>query len=137
MISKENKEKARDFVMKAAQLATNRHCNDIVAIDLNGKSPTTEYFLIVTGTSNRQTRAVAEEIIAEGKKAGFMPFGRAGFETGNWVLVDFVDVVVHLFDQEARDYYNLEMLWGDAEKLEIESRVIESPVADEASNSNT
>lgn len=137
MISKENKELAKNFVLKAAQLAADRRCTDIVAMDLNGLSPATEYYLIVTGTSNRQTRSVAEEIIAEGKKCGFMPFGRAGFETGNWILVDFVDVVIHLFDPEARDYYDLEMLWGDAEKLDIERNVIESPSNDETSNSDT
>ena len=121
MSSKKNKEEAKDFVRKAAQLAADRHCTDIVAMDLKGMSPATDYFLIATGTSNRQTRTVAEEIIAEGKKDGFIPFGRAGFETGNWILIDFVDVVVHLFDQDAREYYDLELLWGDAEKIELET----------------
>jgi ribosome-associated protein len=106
--------------MKAARIAADRHCSDIVAMDLKGMSPATDYFLIATGTSNRQTRTVAEEIIAEGKKNDFMPFGRAGFETGNWILIDFVDVVVHLFDPDAREYYDLELLWGDAEKLDID-----------------
>ncbi|MFI4912834.1 MAG: ribosome silencing factor [Sedimentisphaeraceae bacterium JB056] len=119
MSLKKNKEEAKDFVMKAAKLASERHCTDIVAMDLKGMSPATDYFLIATGTSNRQTRTVAEEIIAEGKKDGFIPFGRAGFETGNWILIDFVDVVVHLFDQDAREYYDLELLWGDAEKIEL------------------
>jgi ribosome-associated protein len=133
--SEKNKEKARDFIMKAARIASDRHCSDIVAMDLKGMSPATDYFLIATGTSNRQTRAVAEEIIAEGKKNDFMPFGRAGFETGNWILVDFVDVVVHLFDPEAREYYDLELLWGDAEKLKLED--FDRHTDDETSNSNT
>ncbi len=119
MITKENKQLAKDFVLKVAELAAERHCEDIVAMDLKGMSPATEYFVIATGTSNRQTKSVAEEIITEGKKSGFMPFGRAGFEAGNWILIDFVDVVVHLFEKEAREYYDLELLWGDAEKIEL------------------
>ena len=124
-IPKKNKELARQFVLRAAKIASERHCTDIVAMDLKGMSPATEYFLIATGTSNRQTRTVAEEIITMGKKSGFMPFGRAGFDTGNWILVDFVDVVVHLFDPEAREYYDLELLWGDADKLDFEVEAAE------------
>ena len=119
MISKQDKEDAKNFAIKAAKIAADRHCSDIVAMDLKGMSPATDFFLIATGTSSRQTRAVAEEIVAEGKKCGFMPFGRAGLETGKWILIDFVDVVIHIFDAESREYYDLELLWGDAERLEL------------------
>lgn len=120
MISKKDKEIAKDFVLKAAKIAADRHCTDIVAMDLKGMSPATDFFLIATGTSNRQTRSVAEEIMAEGKKCGFMPFGRAGFDSGKWILIDFIDVVVHIFDGDSREYYDLELLWGDAERIELE-----------------
>ncbi len=91
----------------------------MVVLDLKGKSPATDYFLIATGTSNRQTRTVADEITQLGRGRGFRIFGRAGYEQGKWVLLDFVDVVVHLFDEEFREYYDLELLWGDAKKLKI------------------
>ncbi len=120
MISKKDKEEAKNFVLKAAKIAADRHCSDIVAMDLKGMSPATDFFLIATGTSARQTRSIAEEMMAEGKKCGFMPFGRAGLETGKWILIDFIDVVVHLFDAESREFYDLEMLWGDSERLELE-----------------
>ena len=66
-------------------------------------------------------RAVADEISEAAKKQGQQRFGRASYEQARWILLDFVDVVIHIFDSEYRDYYDLEMLWGDAEKLTIEN----------------
>jgi ribosome-associated protein len=84
-----------------------------------GKSPATDYFLIATGTSDRQICSVADEILEFGHKHKLRPFGKAGMEQGKWVLLDFVDVVVHLFSEEFREYYDLELLWGDAEKVKF------------------
>ena len=111
---------ARAFALAAAELAAGRHCSDIVVLDLKGKSPATDYFVIATGTSERQMRAVADEICETAKKQGMVRFGRAGYEQARWVLLDFIDVVIHLFDKPYRDYYDLELLWGDAERLVIE-----------------
>ncbi|MDD5011492.1 MAG: ribosome silencing factor [Phycisphaerae bacterium] len=110
---------AKKFALESAKIALERHCTDVVVLDLKGKSPATDYFLIATGTSDRQTRTVADEITEYGKKHNFRIFGRAGYEQGKWVLLDFVDVVVHLFDEEFRQYYDLELLWGDAKKLKV------------------
>ena len=89
-------------------------------MDLTGISPATDYFVIATGTSDRQMRALTDEICQDAKKEGTFRFGRAGYEQGRWILVDFVDVVIHLFDAEYRDYYDLELLWGDAKRLTID-----------------
>jgi ribosome-associated protein len=110
----------RAFALMAARLAAERRCKDIVVLDLRGKSPATDYFVIATGTSDRQMRTVADEICREAKKKRVQLFGRAGFEQARWILLDFVDVVIHLFDSEYRDYYDLDLLWGDAEKLIID-----------------
>ena len=109
--------KARKFAVSAAKLAVSRHCSDVVVLDLQGKSPATDYFVIATGTSDRQMRTVADEICEAAKKEGLQRFGRAGYEHARWILLDFIDVVVHIFDSEYRDYYDLELLWGDAEKI--------------------
>ena len=118
------KEKVSDatkaFALAAAKVAADRHCSDIVALDLRGKSPATDYFVIATGTSDRQMRAVADEICEAAKKQGLQRFGRAGYEQARWILLDYVDVVIHIFDSEYRDYYDLELLWGDAERLAID-----------------
>ena len=120
IVTVEQDEKAKEFALAAAKLATERHCTDIVVMDLTGVSPATNYFVIATGTSDRQIRALADEISQEAKKRGAQRFGRAGYEQARWILLGFVDVVIHLFDAEYRDYYDLELLWGDAERLTID-----------------
>ena len=112
---------AKLFALAAAQLAGQRHCSNIVVLDLKGKSPATDYFVIATGTSDRQMRTVADEICEAARKQKLQRFGRAGYEQARWILLDFVDVVIHIFDSEYRDYYDLELLWGDAEKLTIDN----------------
>ena len=111
---------AKGFALEAAKLAKERRCTDIVVLDLGGKSPATDFFVIATGTSNRQIRTVADEICEMARNHDLQRFGRAGYEQGRWVLLDFVDVVIHIFDDEYRDYYDLELLWGDAERLKVE-----------------
>ncbi len=111
---------ARAFALAAAKVAAERHCSNIVVLDLKGKSPATDYFVIATGTSDRQMRTVADEICEAAKGRGLQRFGRAGYEQARWVLLDFVDVVIHIFDSEYRAYYDLELLWGDAENLIID-----------------
>ena len=106
--------------MAAAEVAAGRHCRDIVVLDLRGKSPATDYFVIATGTSDRQMRTVADEICEAAKKQGLQRFGRAGYEQARWILLDFVDVVIHIFDKQYREYYDLELLWGDAKRLTID-----------------
>ena len=108
---------SKDFAIEAARVADLRHCTDIVILDLKGVSPATDYFVIVTGTSDRQMRTVADEVSQAGHKMGFGRFGRAGYEQGKWILLDFIDVVVHVFDQEYREFYDLELLWGDAKQV--------------------
>ncbi len=117
MVRKLNR-KAKAFAVAAAKLAGERHCTDIVILDLRKVSQVTDYFLIATGTSDRQMRSVADEITDIGKEKQYPLFGRAGYDTSHWVLLDFVDVVVHIFDKQSRGYYDLEMLWGDAKKID-------------------
>ena len=116
-MAKRVNEKTRAFALAAAEVAAGRHCSNIVVLDLRGKSPATDYFVIATGTSDRQMRAVADEICEVAKEQGQQRFGRAGYEQARWILLDFIDVVIHIFDREYREYYDLELLWGDAERL--------------------
>ena len=119
MTSSENAD-AREFALAAAKVAASRHCTDIVVLDLRGKSPATDYFVILTGTSDRQMRTVCDEISAAARELGLQRFGRAGYDQARWILLDYVDVVVHIFDAKYREYYDLELLWGDAERLATE-----------------
>ncbi len=118
MARRQPNKQAKEFAQAAARIAQERHCTDIVILDLRGLSPATDYFVIATGTSARQMRTVADETSQTGRERGISRFGRAGYEQGRWILLDFVDVVVHLFDPEYRQFYDLELLWGDAEKID-------------------
>ena len=120
MAKKKNIE-AKKFALEAAKLAKERRCTDIVVLDLTGVSPATDFFVIMTGTSDRQMRTIADEISESGRNTGFQRFGRAGYEQAKWILLDFVDVVIHIFDDEYRNYYDLELLWGDTERLIIDN----------------
>jgi ribosome-associated protein len=119
-LTKRQNVKAKEFALAAAKVAAERHCSDIVVLDLRDMSPATDYFVIATGTSDRQMRTVADEICDVAKEQGRQRFGRAGYEQARWVLLDFVDVVIHIFDSEYRTYYDLELLWGDAKRLTID-----------------
>ncbi|AQQ10126.1 Ribosomal silencing factor RsfS [Sedimentisphaera cyanobacteriorum] len=118
MIPEKEKKKAENFAVEMARLISDRHFSDVVVLDLCGQNPAVEYLVIATGTSDRQTRSVAEELVKEAKHTGFEAFGKAGCEQGRWILLDFVDVVVHLFESEFREYYDLELLWGDAKQIQ-------------------
>lgn len=88
----------------------------MVVLNVIGLSPVTDYIVLGTGTSSRQIRSVAENLRIAGREFGHRAL--PGGETAdNWMLVDFVDVVVHLFDADARDYYDLDSLWGDAPRV--------------------
>ncbi len=109
-----NNDAARKLAIEAARLASDSHCEDIVVLDLRGISPVTDYFVIATGTSPRQMRSVADDIASFGKSIGQPVWQKAGMDSSQWVLLDFVDLVVHVFDSQARGYYDLELMWGEA-----------------------
>jgi ribosome-associated protein len=109
---------ARKFAIDAARLAATTRCHSVVVLDVSGLSPVTDYFVIATGTSSRQMRTVADEVGELGEKQDFAPFSIGGYEGETWILLDCIDVVVHIFNSEARQYYDLDGLWGDAKRVE-------------------
>jgi ribosome-associated protein len=111
---------ARQFAVEAARLAADTHCHSVVVLDVRGISPVTDFFILATGTSPRQMRSVADEIAELGQKHSYAPLSTNGYEGHAWILVDFVDVVLHIFSGDARTYYDLDNLWGDAQRVEWE-----------------
>jgi ribosome-associated protein len=85
---------------------------DIVDLDVAEKSSVTETMLVCSGNSKRHVISIAENVVVEAKQAGTQPLSIVGRETGDWVLVDLGDVVLHVMQDEARDFYQLEKLWG-------------------------
>ena len=99
---------ARTIAIELARLALARHCRDIVVLDLRRLSPVTDFFVIATGTSARQMASLAREMAdISSSQWGNPPFSTGGLPQSSWVLIDFIDVVVHLFDVEHRSYYDL------------------------------
>ena len=109
---------ALQFAIELARIAHDNKSENVVGLDLRGISQVTDFVLICTGTSERQMRAVAEQAIEYGKKVGERPYGVAGFDAAAWILLDYVDVVLHVFAKTYRDYYDLELLWGDAPRID-------------------
>lgn len=101
-------------VVEAAELALDRKAEHVLALDLRGISSATDYFVLATGNSDVQVKAIAEHIMEELAKSGVRPLHVEGLDRARWVLMDFVDFVVHVLHPLARDFYQLELLWGDA-----------------------
>jgi ribosome-associated protein len=111
-----------DPVLRIAVEATrDKKALDIVVLDLRGLASFTDYFLIATGGSHRQLVTVADEIEEKLKEAKRRPSHVEGYPRGDWILMDYVDFVVHIFTPTSRSYYDLERLWGDAKRLAVAS----------------
>jgi ribosome-associated protein len=104
----------------AASYASDKKALDIVVLDLRGILGYADYFVICTGTSDRQVKAIHDGIHEGMKKEhDTLPRRVEGLPQASWVLMDFVDVVVHVFTPDTRDYYRLEQLWGEAPRREV------------------
>jgi len=114
--------KARRLAVEVARLCAENRCSDVAVLDLRKRSPVAMFFVIATGTSARQMRTVAARCKEEHEALGEKPFAIEGLETGaeeaRWILVDYVHVVVHVFSESSRTYYDLELLWGDAPRVD-------------------
>jgi ribosome-associated protein len=109
---------ARDWVLEAASAASSKKAERIVILDVSKQLVITDYFVICSGTNERQVKTIAEEVERRlTARYKMKPFRSEGERDGRWVLLDYVDFVVHVFLREERDYYDLERLWSDAAAL--------------------
>lgn len=108
-----------EVIRRAGELALERKAQDVVALDLRGINTATDFFVMASGTSDIQVKAVAEHIVDELKKEGHRADHVEGMEGGRWVLLDYIDFVVHVFHTQSRAFYQLESLWGDAPRTEF------------------
>lgn len=108
----------------AAEAANEKKGSDVVVLDVAETLVITSYFVIATGASDRQVRSIADEVEdVLRERAGVKPIGREGEREGKWVLLDFADVVVHVFQPEERDFYRLERLWAEVPRVEAPAAV--------------
>jgi ribosome-associated protein len=101
-------------VARAIELLFDRKAVDVTLLDLRKVSTATDFFLIATGRSDTHVSSIGDHLVDELKKEGVRPSGVEGMRGGRWVLADYVDFVVHIFHPAAREFYQLERLWGDA-----------------------
>jgi ribosome-associated protein len=112
---------SRRLAREAADLAVSKKAQDVVILDLRGLSAVTDFFVICSGSSDTHVKAISDAI-EEGLEAkGVRKWHIEGYRHRRWVLLDYVDVVVHIFHHKTRQYYVLERLWGDAKSERIDS----------------
>ena len=110
---------SKEIMTLAVEYADNKKAEDIKVLDIRDLTTMADYFVICHGNSNPQMKAIAEEIEDKLKEKGLYPGGREGMDSAYWILMDYSDVIVHIFCGEIRDFYNLEHLWSDGKKVDI------------------
>ena len=122
---------SKDWALIAAEAAAEKKAEDVVAINVAELLVVTDYFVIATGRTNIQVRAIADEIEEQLRiRGGIKVIGREGADEAKWLLLDFGDLVIHVFQPEEREFYRLEKLWSDAPRLTLPAAVANVTKAD-------
>jgi ribosome-associated protein len=108
-----------------AEASLDKKAENVLILDLRELTSTTDYFVICSGSSDVHIKAIADNVVESLKSKGIRVWHKEGYESRRWVLLDFVDVVVHVFKPETREYYALERLWADASITEVEPETSE------------
>lgn len=114
-------ENAREFAKKAAEWISDKQGKDTQIIDLDGLSIIADNFVITSGDSERQVKAIADNIEYEASKLGYQPKNVEGKHNGRWILLDYGDTIIHVFHEEDRAFYDLERLWKEGANITYES----------------
>ena len=115
-----------EIAVRVGELVLERKGEEVVSLDLRGISDVADHFLIATGNSDVQVRAIADHVVKELKLENVRPNHMEGLEAGRWILIDYTDVVVHIFHPVERDFYQLDSLWGDAPKVVFDTHIEKS-----------
>lgn len=110
---------SHDVALQAARLTLTKRAEDVAILDLRQLDGVCDYFVLATGHSEIQVRAIAEAVDLGLRERGIKPWHSEGFEARRWILLDYVDFVVHVFHARAREYYLLDKLWGDAVREDV------------------
>jgi ribosome-associated protein len=109
---------AVDLWPVAVAAAESKKAVDLAVLDLREITSFTEYFVVCSGTNQRQNQAICDEVHARMKQQGSLPLGMEGYDHAEWILMDYGDFIVHIFSPQAREYYDLERLWRSAKRVE-------------------
>ena len=108
------------MILNAVNGLEDKKGENIKVIDIREVSPISDYFVLATGSNRSQIQAMADSVEEKMHKVGFHLKQVEGYDSANWILMDFVDIVVHIFDRESRDFYDLERIWSDGKLVEME-----------------
>lgn len=111
---------SKDLAYKITEYIFNKKGSEVKILDLRNLTTIADYFVVCSADSDTQVKAIADEVSKKLSEQGIKTWHTEGYNTLNWVLLDYFDVVVHIFKNEARRYYNLEKLWGDAPSTIVE-----------------
>ena len=114
-----SEDKTKTLALKIADLALDKRAEEVRIMKLIGLTTIADYFVICSGASDTQVKAICDHIVDQLKKEKVRPWHREGYSNLRWVLLDYVEVVVHIFQPEVREFYSLERIWGDAPVTEI------------------
>jgi ribosome-associated protein len=116
--SNSDPEQVRRFAIEAARLVADLKCSEVVLLDVRGHSQVSDYVIVANGTSQRQMRSVADDVAELGDTMEMAAYRSSRDDGTTWIVVDFVEVVVHLFEPEQRLYYDLELMWSQAKRVD-------------------
>lgn len=109
----------KETALDIAGLIDDKKGHDIQILDVRHLSSIADYFVIATGTSNTHVNAIADGVVEELRERGVEMSHKEGKRGGNWILIDYLDIIVHVFTKAEREFYDIERIWSDAEKLEL------------------
>lgn len=121
----------KERAILCANASLKKKAKDLVILNVKTLSSFTDYFIICSGTSDRQVQAIAASIQEDLKAFGILPLGVEGERLGKWVLMDYDDVIIHIFYEPVREFYQIEHLWSDAPRMEIGHGVTELSALDQ------
>jgi ribosome-associated protein len=119
---------SKQLANKIAGLIFNKKGFDVKILDISQLTTMTDYFVICSADSDTQVKAIADEVDKKLRDESIRCWHTEGYKSLSWVLLDYVDVVVHVFKKEAREFYNLEKLWGDANIIDVEDSALTPPL---------
>lgn len=114
-----------EMIKIAVEALDSKRAEDIQVLGIKDLTIIADYFIIANGNSNTQTKALADEIEFKLKEKGITPARVEGYQGGNWIILDYSDIVIHVFYKETRNFYTLERLWSDAEQIDVSKYLIE------------
>lgn len=107
------------MIKNAVEGLEDKKGEDIKIIDISEISPISDYFILASGSNRSQIQAMADSVAEKMHKSGFPMKQMEGYDSANWILMDFIDIVVHIFDRESRNFYDLERIWKDGKLIEL------------------